>query len=101
MHNQPEQYAAKEMLAKYNFDGNVLGLDNIEPEGSTSEGVINAKIKDLWNKTIPKLVLAKSEGEFDAIYADFVKDMDKVGAAKVEKVMYERHLLDLEKKGVK
>jgi putative aldouronate transport system substrate-binding protein len=100
MKNQPEQYAAKEMIAKYNFDGNALGLDNIEPEGSTPEGVINAKIKDLWNKTIPKLVLAKSDAEFDDIYKDFVKDMDKVGAAKVEKVMYERHILDLQKKGV-
>ena len=100
MKNQPEQYAAKEMIAKYNFDGNTLGLDNIEPEGSTSEGVINAKIKDLWNKTIPKLVLAKSDAEFDKVYADFVADMDKVGAAKVEKVMYERHIQDLQKKGV-
>ncbi|HZG78838.1 MAG TPA: extracellular solute-binding protein [Paenibacillus sp.] len=100
MKNQPEQYAAKEMIAKYNFDGNALGLDNIEPEGSTSEGVINAKIKDLWNKTIPKLVLAKSDAEFDKVYADFVADMDKVGAAKVEKVMYERHIQDLQKKGV-
>ncbi|TLS48260.1 extracellular solute-binding protein [Paenibacillus antri] len=100
MKNQPEQYAAKEMIAKYNFDGNALGLDNIEPEGSTTEGVINAKIKDLWNKTIPKLVLAKSDAEFDKVYADFIADMDKVGAAKVEKVMYERHIQDLQKKGV-
>ncbi|MCI3923107.1 extracellular solute-binding protein [Paenibacillus sp. TRM 82003] len=101
MKNQPEQYAAKEMIAKYNFDGNVLGLDNLEPEGSSPEGVINAKVKDLWNKTIPKLVLAKSDADFDNVYADFIADMDKVGAAKVEKVMYERHLADLEKKGVK
>lgn len=100
MKNQPEQYEAKKMLAKYNYDNNVLGLDNIEPDGSSPEGVINAKIKDLWNKTIPKLVLAKSDAEFDEIYNDFMKDMDKVGAKKVETVMYEKHLVDLQKKGI-
>ena len=65
------------------------------------EGVINVKVKDLWNKTIPKLVLAKSTAEFDSIYADFIGQMNQVGAEKVEKVMYQRHLQDLEKKGVK
>lgn len=98
---QPEQAAAKDLLKKYNFDSFSLGLENIEPEGSTPEGVINAKIKNLWNKTIPTLVLAGSDKEFDDIYNDFVKDMEKVGADKVEKVMYERHLADLEKKGIK
>lgn len=100
MENQPEQAEAKQLLAKYNFDGNHLGLDNIEPEGSSPEGVINARVKELWNKTIPQLILAKSDSEFDSIYAGFIKDIDKVGAAKAEKVMYERHVQDLKKKGV-
>lgn len=97
---QPEQAAAKDLLKKYNYDSFSLGMENIEPDGSTAEGVINAKVKNLWNKTIPKLVLAVSDKEFDDIYTDFIKDMDKVGADKVEQVMYERHLADLEKKGL-
>ncbi|PWW00859.1 putative aldouronate transport system substrate-binding protein [Paenibacillus cellulosilyticus] len=99
--DQPEQYAAAQLLEKYNYDKYSLGMDNLEPDGSSAEGVINAKVKDLWNKTIPKLILSKDDAEFDSIYNDFVGQMDQVGAEKVEKVMYQRHLADLEKKGVK
>lgn len=98
--NQPEDYAARKRLLKYNNDIYNLGIENIEPEGSTTEGVIHAKVKDLWNKTIPKLVLAKNNNEFDKIYKEFLKQIDKVGAEKVEKVMYLRHLEDLKKKGL-
>lgn len=98
--DQPEQFEAKKLLEKYNFDVYPLGMENLEPEGSTAEGVINVKVKDLWNKTIPKLVLAKSDNEFNAVYDDFIAQMDKVGAANVEKVMYERHLEDMKKKGI-
>jgi putative aldouronate transport system substrate-binding protein len=102
MKTQPDQYAALKLLSKYGFDLYSLGMENsIQPEGSSAEGVINVKVKDLWNKTIPKLVLAKSDSEFDSIYADFINQMNKVGAEKAEKVMYQRHLLDLNKKGIK
>lgn len=57
--------------------------------------------EDLWNKTIPKLVMAKSDDEFNSVYDAFVKQMDRIGAQKVEKVMYARHLADLQKKGLK
>ena len=99
--SKPDEFAAGKLLEKYNFDNYSLGMENLEPEGSTSEGIINIKVKDLWNKTIPKLILAKSDSEFDSIYADFIAQMDKVGAEKAEKVMYQRHLLDLSKKGIK
>lgn len=99
--SKPDEYAAGKLLEKYNFDNYALGMENLEPEGSTPEGVINVKVKDLWNKTIPKLILAKSDSEFDSIYADFIAQMDKVGAEKAEKIMYQRHLQDLSKKGLK
>ncbi|SFJ85918.1 putative aldouronate transport system substrate-binding protein [Paenibacillus sp. UNC496MF] len=97
--SQPDQYAASKLLEKYNFDDYSLGMENLEPDGSTPEGTINAKVKDLWNKTIPKLILSKTDAEFDAAYNGFLKQMDQVGAEKVEKVMYQRHLGDLKKKG--
>ncbi|WP_201002789.1 extracellular solute-binding protein [Paenibacillus glycanilyticus] len=98
--SQPEQYEASKLLEKYNFDNYSLGMENLEPDGSTPEGTINSKIKDLWNKTIPKLVLSKTDEEFDSVYNGFLKQMDQVGAEKVEKVMYQRHLDDLKKKGI-
>lgn len=42
---------------------------------------------------------ARRNGESGA--DGFVKQMDQVGAQKVEKVMYQRHLEDLRKKGLK
>lgn len=98
--NYPDDYAAREKLLKYNNDVFGLGIDNIEPEGSTDEGVINAKIKDIWNKTIPKLLMSKSDAEFNQKYENFIVQIDKVGARKVEKVMYQKHIEELEKKGL-
>jgi putative aldouronate transport system substrate-binding protein len=99
--DQPEHYDAINLLKKYNYDNYATDMNVIEPEGSSPEGVINAKVKDLWNKTIPKLVLAKSDSEFDKLYDDFLKQMDQVGAEKAEKAMYAEHMVDLEKKGLK
>lgn len=98
--NYPDQFAAMKMLASYNFDNYAMDFNVIEPEGSTPEGIINGKIKDLWNKTIPKLVLAKSDAAFDDAYNTFLGQMDQVGAEKVEKAMYQKHLVDLKKKGL-
>ncbi len=99
--DQPDQYAAINLLKKYNYDNYATDMNVIEPEGASPEGVINAKVKDLWNKTIPKIVLAKSDDEFDKEYDSFLKQMDQVGAEKAEKVMYNEHMIDLEKKGLK
>lgn len=98
--NQPDQTAAITKLAKYNVDTFKLATDNLDPDGSSPEGVINANVKDLWNKTIPKIVLAKSDSEFEKLYSDFLSQMDKLGAEKVEKVMYQNHLNDAKKKGL-
>lgn len=99
--SKPEQYAAVVKLAKYNVDSYDLAISNIEPDGASPEGVINAKIKDLWNKTIPKLVLAKSNAEFDKVYKNFITEMDKDGAVKVEKAKYLKHVQEAKVKNVK
>jgi len=98
--NKPVEFATQTKLSKYSVDTFNLAVDNLDPDGSSPEGVTNAKIKDLWNKTIPKLVLAKSDTEFENIYSDFLTQMDRFGAEKVEKVMYQKHLVDAKKKGL-
>ena len=69
--NQPAQYQAIYKVKRYNVDTYDLATSNIEPDGFSPEGVINAKIKDLWNLTIPKLVLSKTTTEFDKNYKDY------------------------------
>lgn len=47
---------------------------------SGSEGAAeDAKIRKLWSETLPRLLLAPSEEEFDAIYASFVKEREELG----------------------
>ena len=105
--------SAGETLARYtlygdanlngvvNFDDYALGMVNLEPKGSSPEGVINANIKELWNKAIPHLIMAASDEEFDQVYRTFLTQMDAAGAQQVEREMYVRHLLDLKKKGIR
>ncbi|MDI4644762.1 hypothetical protein [Cohnella hashimotonis] len=45
--------------------------------------------------------MAKTDDEFNSVYDAFVKQINQVGAGKAEKVLYQRHLADLQKKGLK
>jgi putative aldouronate transport system substrate-binding protein len=99
--SRTDEYNAAMKLQRFNYDDYSLGMENLEPDSTSPEGVINANIKDLWNKTIPLLVMADSDREFSTVYSDFIDQIDKLGADRVEKVMYQRHLLDLKKKGLR
>ncbi|MGE6226125.1 extracellular solute-binding protein [Paenibacillus chitinolyticus] len=59
-------------------------FDQVNPTGTSEEGIIAGKISALWGKALPKLLLAKSDGEFDQIFAKFLKDRENAGIAKVE-----------------
>lgn len=48
------------------------------PAGSRAS-VINEKVTRLWSETLPKLLLAPSEEEFDVLFAEFVVERDKLG----------------------
>ncbi|WP_202128715.1 extracellular solute-binding protein [Paenibacillus dendrobii] len=58
--------------------------DNINPTGNSEEGVASNKIAQTWGKTLPKLLLSKSDEEFDKIWSDFLEKRDKAGLAKVD-----------------
>lgn len=95
-----DEYNAAMKLSRFNYDDYSLGMGNLEPDGSTPEGVINTKIKEVWNKAIPHLIMAASDAEFDKMYKEFIEQIDSIGAERAEKVMYARHLADLKKKGI-
>lgn len=98
--SRPDEYNASMKLSRFNYDDYALGMSNLEPESSSSEGVINANIKDMWNKAILHLIMAASDEDFDKAYYAFIELMDSAGAQQVERAMYRRHLLDMEKKGI-
>lgn len=60
-------------------------FDGIDPTPESKEGVANSKNLRLWGKTLPKLLLAKSDEEFDNIFNKYLKDrtdVDAVNAAR-------------------
>ncbi|HEY4391066.1 MAG TPA: extracellular solute-binding protein [Paenibacillus sp.] len=59
-------------------------FDELDPLANSDEGIALGKIKDLRGKTLPKLLMAPSEAEFDKIWADYLKKQDDYGLAKVQ-----------------
>lgn len=48
-------------------------------DSNTEAGNADSNIKKLWGKTLPKLLLAPTEEEFDAIFASFVEEREALG----------------------
>lgn len=97
----PDEYATYSELAKNAIDSYALGLDSIEPDPSTPEGIVHAKVKEIWNRVLPKMIMAKSDSDFQKAYKDGIAQVDKAGAAKAEQAIFDLHTKDLAKKGVK
>ncbi|MFF2479993.1 extracellular solute-binding protein [Paenibacillus sp. NPDC058071] len=58
---------------------------NLDPSATSPEGISLGKIKTQWGKILPKLILSKSEADFDEVWTDFQKyrsqhDLDKIQA---------------------
>jgi putative aldouronate transport system substrate-binding protein len=80
----------------YNFSE----FTQLSPGGTTPEGVALTNIKQLWGKTLTKLLLSKSDADFDVIFEKFIKDRDNLGYDKViayEQAKYEENLKKLGK----
>lgn len=48
-------------------------------EANSEAGIADINIKKLWSETLPKLLLAPTEEEFDLIFDEFVKSRDRMG----------------------
>lgn len=72
---QPEEwtYPYSHYLAQY----------EISFERNTEVGDADVKIKELWSKTLPALLLASSEEEFDRVFADFLEKREQLGYSMV------------------
>ncbi len=90
-----------ESVQKYAVDIWDMGLDNLDPNPTSSEGIAYAKVKSIWNKYLSKMVLAKDDAEFDASYAAGMKEIEEAGLEKIKKVMTENHLADMKVKAGK
>jgi putative aldouronate transport system substrate-binding protein len=71
-------------------------FDGISPTGTSAEGVAASKIAQEWGKTLPKLLLAESDKEFDKLFEGFLKKRDSFGQEKVEE--YQQKMYEINKK---
>ncbi|MFC5530918.1 ABC transporter substrate-binding protein [Cohnella yongneupensis] len=58
--------------------------DLINPPATSEEGINATKIGNEWGKVLPKLLLSKSDADFDKIFADFIAKRDKTGFAALQ-----------------
>lgn len=56
-----------------------LGQYETSFDVNTKAGNCDKRIKELWGRTLPKLLLASSEEEFDSIFAEFVEEREEAG----------------------
>ncbi|WP_426446908.1 extracellular solute-binding protein [Paenibacillus sp. S-38] len=59
-------------------------FDQINPTGTSEEGIAQNKIAQTFSKALPKLLLAKSDAEFDQLFEKFLKDRQSAGYDKVK-----------------
>jgi putative aldouronate transport system substrate-binding protein len=64
--------------------------ENIDPPTDSDEAQINADVKLLWGATLPALLRAASEEEFDATFQNYVTQRDALGYAQLLAYRQER-----------
>lgn len=78
-----------------------LGLNNLEPDPSSREGVTLQRIRDVWNRTMARMIIAENDAAFTAAYNAGIAEIQQAGLTSVLQVMQQNHLADLERKGVR
>lgn len=74
-------------------------FDNLNAPPTSEEGIADAKNGRTWGKVLPKLLLSKSDAEFDEIWNDYIADRTKNKQDKIDayrQKMYEENMKKLE-----
>ncbi|CAN7219350.1 extracellular solute-binding protein [Paenibacillus sp. LjRoot56] len=50
-------------------------FDNLDPDPTTKEGIAEEQNVRLWAETLPKLLMSKSDAEFDQLFTEFKKSI--------------------------
>ena len=70
-----------------------VGEYDVTKQDDSEVSRINSQIDKLWGKTLPRLLLAKSDEEFDQLFDKFVEERESLGYRKVrqaqQKIMEE------------
>lgn len=77
-----------------------VGQYTITLDSDSEIGEIKNNIEASWGKTLPKLLLAKSDEEFDKIYDSYIKEKYKMGYEKVLTELTKKMNENIEKLGL-
>lgn len=77
-----------------------VGQYTISLDSDSEIGKIKNNVEVAWGKTLPKLLLAKSDEEFNEIYNSYIKERYKMGYKKVLAVLTEKKNENIEKLGL-
>jgi len=82
---KPETGPALKQMEEWTFGKAVsyAAYDNLIPPADSEEGIIATRIADIWGQTLPRLLLAQTEEEFDRLYQEFLSNRDKAGFEKL------------------
>lgn len=58
-------------------------FDGISPTGDSEQGVAATSIAQLWGKALPKLLMSKSDVDFDKVFSEFIEKREAAGFDKV------------------
>lgn len=74
-------------------------FDNLDPDPTTKEGIAEDQNVRLWAETLPKLLMSKSDAEFDQLFTEFMKsiteDPDYEALIASRQAAYERNVQKL------
>jgi len=90
---QPEDWTKGKVVSLSEFD-------NINPTGTSAEGIASMKMAQQWGKVLPKLLLSKDEEEFDKIWEEYQQYRKSNGLETVQAYQqqaYEENLKKLKK----
>ena len=62
-----------------------LGEYEVTKQDDSEMSRINSRIDELWGKTLPRLLLAKSDEEFDQLFETFVEERETLGYSQLVK----------------
>lgn len=73
----------------YPYTTFVSQYEGLNPAVGSEEEIIGLKIGRTWGEVLPKLLLAKSEAEFDELFNKFLQDRESLGQEKLVAVQQE------------
>ncbi len=75
---EPDESLKQMQNLALNYTVDVSPYEIVFPLNS-EYAIINDKIKTLWGETLPRLLMAETENEFDILLNDYIKKRDELG----------------------